>query len=97
MAASQQHGVRDRTGLTVEQTERAAWTVGADGSVVGGARSIALALAVAWRSRLPLLPWRVPGVPWLLDRIYEFVARHRRRLPGTTPWCVEYPDDCDAD
>ena len=71
--------------------------MGADGSVVGGSRSIALALAVAWRSRLLLLPFRLPGVPWLLDRIYELVARNRRRLPGDTPWCVEHPDECEAD
>ena len=42
-------------------------------------------------------PWRVPGFPWLLDRIYEFVAANRRRLPGVTPYCVEHPDACDPD
>jgi len=87
--------VRRRLGLAVEQTERAAWTVGADGSVVGGARAIALAFAVAMRSRVPLWPWQVPGAPWLLDRVYEFIAANRRRLPGTTPFCVEHPDACE--
>ncbi len=80
-------------GLTSEQTEAAAWTV-APGVEVGGAGGIALALAVAWGTRLPLLPWKVPGGPWLLDRCYELVARNRRRLPGAEPWCVAHPGDC---
>jgi len=95
LAAAQEHGVRDRLGLSPEQTERAAWTVAADGTVVGGARAIALAVAVAMRSRVPLWPWRIPGVPWLLDRVYELVAANRQRLPGTTPFCVEVPDACE--
>jgi predicted DCC family thiol-disulfide oxidoreductase YuxK len=27
-------------------------------------------------------------------RLYRWVAENRRRLPGTTPWCARYPDDC---
>lgn len=93
--AGQQHGVRERFGLTVEQTDRAAWAIGADGTVVGGARAIALVVAVAARSRTPLWPWRVRGLPSLLDRLYELVASVRRRLPGVTPFCVEQPEACE--
>lgn len=95
LTAAQEHGARDRLGLTHEQTDRAAWAVGADGSVVGGARAMGLTVAVARRSRWPLLPWRVPAVPWLLDRVYEVIAANRRRLPGVTPFCVEQPDACE--
>lgn len=94
VVASQAQGVRTRTGLSEAQTEAAAWAV-AESGVVGGARSMALTLAVAWQTRLPMLPWHVPGMPWLLDRLYEFIARNRRRLPGDTPWCVEHADDCE--
>ncbi len=94
MVAAQAHGVRERTGLSVDQTGRAAWSVWADGAV-GGPRAVAMGLAVAWGSRLPLVAWKVPGVGWLLDGLYEWVARHRRRIPGMTPWCVEHPDECE--
>lgn len=92
---SQLDGVLDRTGLTPHQVAAAAWCV-APGVQVGGARAIALGLAVAWQHRLPLVPWLVPGVPALLDVVYTAVARHRHRLPGTTPWCVANPGCGDA-
>ena len=91
--ASQAHGVRGRTSLSESQTDRAVWTVIDDVSV-GGARAVALFLAVAWNTRLPLMPWRVPALPWMLDRAYEFVARNRHRIPGDTPWCVTHPEQC---
>jgi len=94
--AAQRHGVHERTGLTTEQTDRAAWTVAGDDVMAGGPRGVALMLAVAWNSRLPMLPFRIPGVPWLLDRLYEWIARNRRRFPGETPWCEAHPDECSA-
>jgi predicted DCC family thiol-disulfide oxidoreductase YuxK len=94
VVASQQHGVIERTGVTLDEAEMAAWAVGDDGSKVGGARGVALALAVGRDSVLPTLPWKVPGMPWVLDRVYETVARNRRRLPGDTPWCVVHDGEC---
>ncbi len=92
--ASQAQGVRERTGLTASQAGRAAWTV-SDDVRVAGPRAVGLFLAVAWNSRVPLLVWRMPGLPWLLDRVYESIARNRHRLPGQTPWCIEHPDACE--
>jgi predicted DCC family thiol-disulfide oxidoreductase YuxK len=89
IAASQAPGVRDRFGLSVAETDAAAWAVTPDGVRVGGARAIGLALAVARHSRVPILAWRVPGMPWVLDRIYDMVARHRTWFPGDTPWCED--------
>ena len=81
--------------MSVERTDAAAWTVAEGGVAVGGARAIALAVAVARQRRFPLWPWRIPGAPWLLDRLYDLVARLRHRLPGTTPWCTAHPGACD--
>ena len=93
VVAAQAHGVWERTGLIEAQTDRAAWTVAGD-SVVGGPRGVALMLAVAWNSKIPLLPFRLPGVPSLLDRLYELIASNRQRLPGETPWCLAHPGEC---
>ncbi len=92
MVPSQRTGVMGDL-VTEAEADAAAWTV-ALGVKVGGARAIALALAVAFGNRVPVLAWSVPGMPWVLDRIYEVVARLRHRLPGVEPWCIGHPDDC---
>jgi predicted DCC family thiol-disulfide oxidoreductase YuxK len=104
--AFQQPGIQARTGVTDAEADRAAWTVldgrqgldgldgGTDGRKVGGARAIGLALEVGRNATWPTLAWRVPGLPWMLDRIYDLIAKNRRRLPGETPWCETHPDQC---
>jgi predicted DCC family thiol-disulfide oxidoreductase YuxK len=39
-------------------------------------------------------PWRalglvarIPGLAWLVDRMYEVVSANRSKLPGGTPAC----------
>lgn len=91
MVASQADAGRDL--LSPAEAEAAAWTIAPDVKV-GGARAIGLSLAVAWQSKLPVLPWKVPGAPWLLDRTYELIARNRHRLPGVEPWCSAHPGEC---
>lgn len=63
--------------------------------MVGGPKAIALHLAVAWQTKAPMFPFRVPGVTPVLDGIYGVIARNRRRLPGMTPWCVEHEGECE--
>lgn len=75
----------------------AVWAVTPDGTKVGGARAVALALATGRSARWPVWAWAVPGIPWLLDQAYGLVALNRRRLPGESPWCVEHPEDCVPD
>jgi predicted DCC family thiol-disulfide oxidoreductase YuxK len=81
-------------GVTRAEGDAAAWTVADGGVKVGGARAIALALAVGRQAQWPVLPWKVPGAPWLFDQIYAFVAANRHRIPGETPWCLEHVGDC---
>lgn len=86
----------ERTGLSIEQTDIAAWTV-IDETQAGGPRAVGLMMAVAWNSKLPLLPWKIPGLPWLLDRLYSVIATNRYRFPGETPWCIANDGDCTPD
>lgn len=95
--ASQQLGVQARTGVTDAEADRAAWAVldgGTNGRKVGGARAVGLALEVGRNAAWPTLAWKVPGLPWALDRIYDLIAKNRRRLPGETPWCETHPNQC---
>ncbi len=94
LVAAQAPGVREQFGLTVGQTEASVWAIPADGAPLSGARAVAEALAAARGSRWPRWPWRVPGAPWLLERIYRFVADHRGWFPADEPWCAQHPDRC---
>jgi predicted DCC family thiol-disulfide oxidoreductase YuxK len=78
---AQASGVRERYGLTEEDTDRAAWAIDRDGRRLRGAAAINRALAVlpgAW-PRLAAL-YRVPPLRWAEDLLYELVARTRHWL-----------------
>ncbi|MEM8621186.1 MAG: DCC1-like thiol-disulfide oxidoreductase family protein [Actinomycetota bacterium] len=91
---SRRPGVLQRTGVTAEQASASVWTVADDSTVVGGPAAIALAIAIGRQQRWPLWPFAVPGVQWLLDRIYAAIAANRGRFPGETPWCEQHPEHC---
>jgi predicted DCC family thiol-disulfide oxidoreductase YuxK len=88
----QRPGVPESLGLTREQCAESVQWRGPDGRRAEGAEAISAALDVALRTRWPgRLHARTAGVQ---ARMYELVARNRHRLPGVTPWCSRYPDDC---
>jgi predicted DCC family thiol-disulfide oxidoreductase YuxK len=82
--------VLDLTGLTREQAMHEAWWIGADGARRAGAAAMLAAVRAATGLPLPAL-YRVPGFGRLADRVYRWVADHRRLLPGTTPHCLADP------
>ena len=53
-----------------------------------------MALAVTLGTRLPVWLYEIPGLRPLQDGVYAVIARIRSRLPGVTPHCEEYPEDC---
>jgi len=81
-------------GLTVEQAEAAAWAIAPDGRRYRGAAAVDAALAVALGNGLPLRLYFLPGLRQLQDRVYAWVAAHRGRLPGDTPYCDQHPAEC---
>ncbi|HEY2205723.1 MAG TPA: DCC1-like thiol-disulfide oxidoreductase family protein [Pseudonocardia sp.] len=88
----QRPGVPESLGLSVEQCAGSLQWRGADGSRAEGAEAIASALTTAldraWPARL------YARTATAQDRVYRWVAEHRGRLPGVTPWCSRYPSDC---
>lgn len=89
----QQAGVLTRFGLTEDEAGSAAWAF-AGGRRAGGAGAVNLALDAALGTTLFSAVYHLPGIRWVQDRAYRWVAGHRHLLPGTTPWCRRYPDEC---
>ena len=81
-------------GVTVAEAEGAAWAVTPRGARYRGAAAVALTLAVALGTRAPMWLYLIPGIRQAADAIYAAVARHRRRFPGVTPYCQQYPAAC---
>lgn len=90
----QKPGTPEAHGLTVAECEAAAWAVAPDGTKYRGAGAVDMALAVSLRVGLPYWLYRVPGVGWAQDRVYDWVVVNRRHLPGGVTYCEQYPDEC---
>jgi len=92
--AYQQPHVPPQFGIDRDQLARAAYWFDADGTHCSGAAAINSALSAALGTQLPLQLYRLPGIHQLQDTAYHWIATHRHRLPGTTPWCHTYPNHC---
>lgn len=75
-------------GLTAEDGIAKAWYVSADRThITGGAAAINDALRHIWYLRPFTYLYRLWGVRQLQDRIYQWIADNRYRLPGSTAAC----------
>lgn len=81
-----------RFGLTESDCTTAVQFVTASQQVYSGSRAVMRMLREAPQ------PWPVigalgdaPGVAWVADRVYRWIARNRDRLPGSTPACAVPP------
>lgn len=93
-APLQGEGVAERLGIPRTRILDAARWLDDSGVVYEGAEAVNAAAAVALGSRLPLLVYRIPGVRGLQNAVYRYVAGHRHRFPGTTPYCDSHPVTC---
>jgi predicted DCC family thiol-disulfide oxidoreductase YuxK len=64
------------------------------GAVYAGAEAMNAAVSAAIGTRLPLVVYRIPGIRFVQDAIYRWVAAHRYRFPGKTPYCESHPAAC---
>lgn len=90
----QRAGVRQRFGLSERQVSSAVWAFGG-GQRRAGAGAINMVLDAALGIRIFTAIWRVPGIRQVQNGLYGWVATHRSAMPGTSPWCVTHPGDCD--
>jgi predicted DCC family thiol-disulfide oxidoreductase YuxK len=87
-------GVAERLGVSHDRVLDAMRWLDSSGAVYTGAEAWAAAWSVALRTRLPLVIYRIPGIRAVQDVVYRWVADHRYRFPGTTPYCESHPVAC---
>ncbi|BBY05257.1 thiol-disulfide oxidoreductase DCC family protein [Mycobacterium noviomagense] len=90
----QSAGVADRLGIAPSQLLDSTRWLDESGAVYSGAEAFNAAVSAALGTKLPLALYRIPGVRFVQDAIYRWVAAHRYRFPGTTPYCESHPSAC---
>jgi len=87
-------GAAERLGVDPSHLFDMSWWLDESGAVYGGAEAINAALSVALGTRLPLRIYRIPGIRFVQNAVYRWIANHRYRFPGTTPYCESHPVGC---
>jgi predicted DCC family thiol-disulfide oxidoreductase YuxK len=87
-------GAAERLGIQPSQLLESVRWLDSSGAVYSGAEAANAALSVALGTRLPLMIYRLPGIRSLQEAVYRWVADHRYRFPGTTPYCESHPVAC---
>ena len=90
----QRAGTAERLGVSPEALMERIWWLDSSGQVYGGAEAANAAVSAALGTRFPLLVYRIPGMRSVQEAIYRWVADHRYRFPGATPYCESHPVAC---
>ncbi|GAT10566.1 DUF393 domain-containing protein [Mycolicibacterium novocastrense] len=93
-ATLQGKGVAERLGIPRSRVLDAARWHDESGDVYEGAEAVNAAVSAALGTRVPLVLYRTPGIRALQNAVYRYVASHRYRFPGTTPYCESHPVSC---
>ncbi|MBV9350041.1 MAG: DUF393 domain-containing protein [Mycobacterium sp.] len=90
----QSPGAAARLGIPPSRLLESVRWLDSSGAVYSGAEAANAALSSAIGTKIPLLVYRIPGIRFVEDAIYRWVAAHRYRFPGTTPYCQSHPAAC---
>ncbi len=72
---------------------KSVWAIAADGREAAD-QAATLIASVLLQKRWPVTLGKLPGVRHTLAFGYHWIARHRHRFPGDTPWCSAHPGSC---
>ena len=86
--------VAERLGIPASRLMESVQWLDSSGDVYAGAEAANAAVSAALGTRVPLMIFRIPGIRSLENAIYRWVADHRYRFPGTTPYCESHPVAC---
>ena len=92
--ALQSPGTAERLGITPASLLESVRWQDSTGAVYSGAEAANAAFSAAIGTRIPLRIYRIPGIRSVEEAIYRWVATHRYRFPGTTPYCESHPSAC---
>lgn len=92
--ALQSPGVAERLGIAPSQLLESVRWMDLSGAVYSGAEAANAAVCAAIGTRIPLVIYRIPGVRFIEEAIYRWVAANRYRFPGTIPYCQSHPSAC---
>jgi predicted DCC family thiol-disulfide oxidoreductase YuxK len=87
-------GSAERLGVSESLMFEMSWWLDDSGEVYGGAEAINAALSAALGTHWPLRVYRIPGIRTAQEAVYRWVAGHRYRFRGTTPYCESHPVAC---
>jgi predicted DCC family thiol-disulfide oxidoreductase YuxK len=90
----QSPGVAQRLGIAPTSLLDSVRWLDSSGAVYSGAQAANAALSAAVGTRIPLVIYRIPGIRFVEEAIYRWVAANRHRFPGTTPYCESHPSAC---
>lgn len=90
----QRPGTAELLGVSEERMYTSSWWRDADGAVHSGAEAINAAVSAALGTSLPMRFYRAPGIGAVQEAVYRWVATHRYRFRGVTPYCESYPVAC---
>jgi predicted DCC family thiol-disulfide oxidoreductase YuxK len=92
--ALQSPGTAQRLGIAAHSLLESVRWLDSSGAVYSGAEAANAAVSAAIGTRIPLVIYRIPGVGFIEEAIYRWVAANRYRFPGTTPYCESHPSAC---
>jgi predicted DCC family thiol-disulfide oxidoreductase YuxK len=90
----QSPGAAQRLGIAPASLLDSVRWLDSSGAVYSGAQAANAALSAAVGIRIPLVIYRIPGIRFVEEAIYRWVAANRYRFPGTTPYCESHPSAC---
>jgi predicted DCC family thiol-disulfide oxidoreductase YuxK len=92
--ALQSPGAAQRLGIAPTSLLESVRWLDSSGAVYFGAEAANAALSAAIGTRIPSAIYRIPGIRYIEDVVYRWVAANRYRFPGTTPYCESHPSAC---
>jgi predicted DCC family thiol-disulfide oxidoreductase YuxK len=90
----QSPGTAQRLGIEPASLLESIRWLDASGAVYSGAEAANAAFSAAIGTRIPLAIYRIPGIRFIEEAVYRWIAAHRYRFPGTTPYCESHPTAC---
>jgi predicted DCC family thiol-disulfide oxidoreductase YuxK len=90
----QRPGTADRLAIPASRLLESVWWLDSSGKVYAAAEACNAALSAALGTTLPLIVYRIPGIRFIEEAVYRWVADHRYRFRGVTPYCESHPVAC---